>query len=209
MSARISDENYYLYATEIGRICNAEPAKVFEILKLSEKIETVYHGIKRGDAISPILNNGIEPITPEGGNVSFWTTGLKLFINSYKLPVTWDQEMDTSFFHYMHARQKPNTYAMQLAVSDSKALEEAGAGTKWANNDQITLGSTVKPQYFSLLIVTLRHFDFGTPRERGALAERMMMDLLLEHLRDYSVGKVLRREFWIGPEGLMPTMRYQ
>lgn len=191
--------NYEMYAKEIAKVCNCDSTSVLEILKLSEERKTLYHGIKEQKVLENIIRKGIEPKTPEEGYTSCWSTGLRLFVNSNILPITDMHTYNTPFFHYAHAVSDPNISRMQLAVTDQSTLSATGIKFKWINNSQINISEIVSPEAFTTLVLVLKHRDFhkedtDTARKRGALAEKIMIKMLLEHLRNYSAGKRFTNE---------------
>lgn len=194
--------SYELYAKGIAQICDSDPSIVLEILRLSEEYKNIYHGIKQRISLPDVIERGIEPRTPTGEYVSFWTSGLRLFINRDDLPITPVHTMDTSFFHYGHTSYEPESCHMQLAISDVKTLERNGINVGWHNNSQITIPHAISPDYFSLLNLILEHpkindSDYLEARKYGMLAERILMEILLEYLKDYSVGRRISRNIRI------------
>lgn len=196
-------DRFDLCAEGIGRICNydsAHIAQVADIFRLSEEHKTLYHGIKNASAIEGILRSGIEPRTHRSIPVSYWTDGLQLFIISDSLPITPFHMPETAFFNYAHSEINRDRCVMQLAVSDVATLKINGINVETAERDVegwIKLPVTVKPDMLSLLTVNLEH-PASADREQSVaytiLAEKLMIELLFEHLSNYSVGRFLRKD---------------
>lgn len=189
---------YDLYVKGIAEICGSDPSIVLEILRLSEEHRNIYHGIKHRRLLPNVLESGIEPRTPSGGYVSFWTSGLRLFINRDDLPITSIHTMDTSFFEYAHTSYQADSCHMQLAVSDIKTLERKGINVEWRNDSQMTISQSVGPDSFSLLNLILEHpkindSNYHEVRRYGMLAENAFMEILLDHLKNYSIGRRISR----------------
>lgn len=96
------------------------PSRVDHVLRLLNNHHLV-HGIKDHSHLARIQTQGILPLTPEGGQVSFWTTREGVF--GYLTSKGELQTYDTSFFHYAHSANPPsNRVVMNLAITNRHLL---------------------------------------------------------------------------------------
>lgn len=102
------------------------------------------HGIKNAVRNLPnIKRNGVENKTPEGGNVSFWSTGFQIFHTS-KVDLSFFG-YDTPFFHYSIGRENGGVIRA-LATTTLNALQDAGLHYEPTSGNldrQITVAETV------------------------------------------------------------------
>ncbi len=182
---------YEPYAREIAGFCESSPHTVLRILDMSAERRTLYHGVKRREALPKIAECGGLPNSPEGGLVSWWTTGLRLFLNRDGLPTKASSTYDTSFFDYSH-----NDEGMSLLVTDYRTLRAHGIEVEWLDDTQITIPCTVPPEAMSVLdLVYGRRGDVRLERGRKCYVaeEQNMLEMILCHLEEYSTGKIVRR----------------
>lgn len=189
----------YTYSNGIAKICRCKQSTISEVLRLSDERMALYHGIKSQKSVESIMRRGIEPLTPEEGYASCWSTGLRLFINSDTVPITNMHTYNTPFFHYAHSDSDVGYSRMQLAITDKHALKASGIKINWLSNAHINIPEVVKPESFTLLILILKHGDLrisnsNLVREHGAKTEKLMIGMLIRHLRDYSIGKTIINE---------------
>ncbi len=100
------------------------PMRVLNLLEQSHQRGLLFHGIKRNADFLTVQQDGIKPLTPEGGDVSFWATGLKLFSNRTD-KLTPLATLDTSFFQYANSSDAAGSdfSFMTLAVSSYDILK--------------------------------------------------------------------------------------
>lgn len=68
---------YGKVAESLGKGISAE--RVLELARATTAGEHIVHGVKYAEAVDKIASDGIKPLTPEGGWVSYWTSGLRMF----------------------------------------------------------------------------------------------------------------------------------
>ena len=102
-------------AQTIGNSVDGQRVK--KLIEISRKYGHIAHGVKTSETITRINKQGILPLTPEGGFVSMWGKGYRIFASSINnTPL---QFFDTPFFHYAHSIDRKNNIAkMTLAVTN-------------------------------------------------------------------------------------------
>ena len=56
------------FSQEVAKaIGNVDPSIVYEIIKISNDRRYIFHGIKRNNSFGSINEEGVKPLTPEGG----------------------------------------------------------------------------------------------------------------------------------------------
>ena len=131
------------------------------------------------------LKKGIQPITPEGGFVSFWNTGTGLFYHGTTLNDK-IQTLDSSFFNYgQHS----------LAVSSKSVIESTlGTTLDYQPNGQLTIPKIIPPEALELIFVDLDENIDVTGRARGQKIEQTMFTSLEEVIRDgLKPGTIVRK----------------
>lgn len=137
------------------------PQRIEDVIKLSNQQGYIAHGIKRSHSIPLVLAEGIKPLTPECGNVSFWTSGLRIFTRVVSDPTNDFKYFDTTFFHYAHSTNTvSNERAMAIALTNKSALENMGQPKgKILPNSTIMIDKIIPPEALHLLVVKQ---GFGT-----------------------------------------------
>ena len=177
----VSVDTNSVIAELIGGGVTAED--VIDFSSLVDQKELAFHGVKKFQLVEPILDEGIKPLTPEGGNISMWSGGSSLFGRPRNAFGTFD----TSFFHYAHsyAPDLPGVSVMSLVVTSRQELENMGIEgykpgsqfclSKPLPRESITMfqvfdvensarnsGSTLQAEMFNLLNVNLKNgFKLG------------------------------------------------
>lgn len=131
------------------------PQRIEDVIRLSNQQGYIAHGIKRNSAIEQVTQEGIKPLTPECGNVSFWTSGLRIFSRVVSDPTNSFRYFDTTFFHHAHSRNNRSTErAMMIAVTNKAALERICAlEGRILPNSTVIINETVPPEAIHLLVV--------------------------------------------------------
>ena len=79
-------------------ILAGDPAAVREVIDLSNRVGYMVHGGKQSSLYS-MHENGVLPLTPEGGGASYWNTGSRIFgVNHNGEFFT----RDSTVFNYAH-----------------------------------------------------------------------------------------------------------
>ncbi|MFH1455633.1 MAG: hypothetical protein ABIF40_01660 [archaeon] len=161
---------------EIAQTIGPVPSdKIRDIINQSNERKVLYHGIKYIKNVPKILEEGLKPLTPEGGQCSFWATGKSLFI-----PM-----MDSPFFHYSgsYNPKQPELTELNLAFTLYDNLQQAGIVLPTYENDsQIRIHETVPKNLFTILQVKFYH----VPKVRRAnrqTAEIELLDLIKQLLQ--------------------------
>ena len=158
-------------ASQIG----VTTGEVEEFLELSKELEALYHGIKRLDDVLRIESDGIKPLTPEG-KCSFWTTGLRTFVN-YPTKCEGMATLDTPWF---------DCGVAAMVLTDCTSVQRYG-NIEWRENDQIRIPFTVPRE-----AITIAKYRPGcNSRESRRLEEGRMLRSLLNHLRNYTNGIII------------------
>lgn len=160
------------YSNALAELTNTSPEKILSLLSRSQQLRVLFHGIKEKSSLIKILQEGISPLSPEHGRVSFWATGSRAFTNTQQLPLGPMATYDTPFFHY----SGNGSGFMTLALTNQSALMHHGISINWKDNDYATISKVVPPEALSLFMIkTAREAPQKTP-------EQEMIELLLEHL---------------------------
>ena len=112
----------YSFAKLISELIgHIDPAIIADVINISNEQTYIVHGIKSDKNYKSISEEGIKPLTPEGGYASFWTSGRYIFGNSpFKNLIT----IDTSFFDYAGREDSNIPYSyMNLAVAKHNDLD--------------------------------------------------------------------------------------
>lgn len=138
-------------ATLIG--AQVTPKRVENLIRLSNEQGFITHGIKRNSMLEKVTKEGVSPLTPEGGYVSFWTCGWRTFAHSlHSSPIRY---MDTPFFDYGFSKdEEQKETAMAIAITSKAAIEAIIVPeVKILPNSVTTINRVVPPQAMHLLIV--------------------------------------------------------
>jgi len=172
-------ESYKVYAKAVAKFCDSDPSKILDILNLSEKNKIFYHGVRRSDAVDSILENGIEPSTPEAMGGTYFATGVRLFLNLGYSPDSGMSTYDTPFFHYAH-----NDNGMCLVFTDERRLSRYGMNVPWRRDSDIIIKGKLPPWSIRMLHLNSKSGKVSS-RMEAALLERRMIDLLQAQLKIY------------------------
>lgn len=168
------------------------PERVRRVVERLNSGKQLVHGIFRGQALSRIEREGIRPITPEGGYVSDWTTGMRVFGHPEARGPIAKGGYDTSFFHYAHTHSEElGDVQMSMAMTNADLLQEMGA-VYFMKNSMVELPFPVPREKMALLLVEIQ----GGRRDQTSrqTLEQTMFGLLEEVLeKSYRGGEAFRR----------------
>lgn len=173
------------------------PGRVRRVIERLNSGKHLVHGIFRDPALSRIEREGIRPITPEGGYVSDWTTGTRVFGHPEAHGPIAKGGYDTSFFHYAHtpSNELGHTH-MSIAMTNGDLFKEVGE-VYFMKNSMVELPFPVPREKMALLLVEMKGGgkDDRTSRQR---LEQTMFGLLEEVLeKSYRGGEAFRRSVTI------------
>ena len=171
-------------AQVIGEV---SPDVVREVIERSNSKGYLFHGIKSNRCYEDVLNEGIKPLTPEGGYVSFWTSGSRLFSLGRGALATFD----TTFFHNAHSHNTSlGEGYVTLAIAKYSDLEEALLVDKPFRPDScMKISLTVPRELIQVIRIEIDYSGKGTSREKGQVQERLLLAELHRVLKeDYEPG---------------------
>lgn len=163
-------------AERIAAFFGGDPREVAEIVDRANAYRLLFRGIRSERRVPQARTEGIAPVSPEGGDVSYWSTGSRVFLSG-------DGEgsglatYGTTFFHYAH-----NRAGMAIVVAGQGALAQRGITVDWRPDDDVTIGKVVPPGAFVLAEVG---YPAGERQEALAAVQRGMMGELLRVVRSY------------------------
>lgn len=163
-----------VYETHLQNFCektseiisgSVSPERIRGLIDLANSRKVIVHGIKIYQRIKSVEEQGVLPLTPEGGYVSFWATGYRIFGSSLDnlSPLN---TYDTPFFNYAHTRNLYGEPCMALAVTSQEKLKGVAGGVKIKPDSQLTLGFTVPRSALHLLVA-----EAGS--DEGSVADSM------------------------------------
>jgi len=172
----------------IATIIGIDEYEVSELLKLSSERRVLYHGVKKQSYLQRVENEGIKPLTPES-RASHWTTGIRTFVNrTGRFGEGSLATYDTPWFLYSGAA---------LVLTDQNTLREYGTAIEWVDHGEIKIPVIVPRP--AITIVSINGDSNTLPsREARQLEERAMLEVLLNHLRNYSIGKIIPLPYHVG-----------
>lgn len=124
--------------------------EVQEIIRFSEQHRLLFHGIKRASDIPVVKEEGVLPLTPEGGSVSFWAKGTGIFFSSTPVPDSSMWMFDTPFFHYGSSYNPDGPATMAFAITDVDRLLMSGIAPT-ITSDTCTIAEAVNPALLTVL----------------------------------------------------------
>ena len=113
----------------------------------------------------------IKNLTPEGGNVSYWTSGSRVFNNG--TPGAYGT-FDTTFFHWAHTNDtQQDKMKMQLAISKRDTLRAKKLPTKEIESDgYITLPESIPRDAICIIEIEADIYPNQGNRETAQLLEQ-------------------------------------
>ncbi len=163
MPERVAD-----VAALIGGI---DPSHIGAIIDASNTHGLILHGIKRAGCFDRICREGVLPLTPEGGQVSFWASGEKIFGDA-SFPMG---TFDTPFFNYAIARDETSRVSsMNLAMAGYLDVMPTG---EFERDGVLCIPRVVEPREMYLLQVRSSYASEGLrlscDRVKQFVAERL------------------------------------
>ncbi len=184
-----------LVADTIGEV---DSSLVKEVIDISNKETYIFHGIKGNESFSIINKEGVCPLTPEGGYVSFWASGKKIFgeILDEKLST-----YDTPFFHYAHSNDSSEDFIfMNMAIAKYSDLEERSlVEKKFEEDGYLTISQTIPRNLIHLFRAELEVYkNKNVLRENSQIAERILLKQIHNALiENYSSGRITSEKSFI------------
>ena len=122
---------------------------------------------------------GVLPLTPESRG-SHWTTGTRTFSNK-RDRIKWGtfDMYDTPFFCYSKGG---------LVITDDATLSEHRIPVEWREDDGITIHAPVPRE-----AITIVRMNDEPPDSRDGYSprDRLLFDILLDRLRNYTRGRAI------------------
>lgn len=171
-----------------------------DIVDTSNEQKILYHGIKDGNNIDKIKENGLMPLTPESGYCSFWATGVALF----------NPPIDSPFFRYSGSNSTdPLVCELNLAMANYNSLSENGISLPdYRENSQILIHETVPYESIALIRVKVSHpqsNDQQTLRKYRQTAEQLLLRAIITQTHGaFSPGEIMDYSVRIGNQQSTP-----
>ena len=144
--------DYNEFGTKVSEILGGSisPQRIKCLIDASNNQGFIFHGIKNDSKLPEIEDQGILPLTPEGGYISFWTIGESLF--GTKILGGRISTFDSTFFHYALSKSKTeeNSLSMNIAVTKVGLIEPSQPKQL---NTQLTFNYPILRNQFALLHV--------------------------------------------------------
>ncbi len=162
---------------DLGVLINTNPEIVSGIVDLSRKHGILYHGARK--FYEKILEQGVRPLTPEGGYGSFWAKGLSLFVPHDHGRFRLSDLRDTPFFNYAY---HDDGTGISLVVTDEDTLAKYGIQNRDSPGERtdcvVIIKETVPPEAFDMIRVV------GS-RETYKETQKILVETLYSRLRNY------------------------
>lgn len=131
------------------------------------------HGVKHQSSWRQVSDEGVKPLSPEIGHVSYWTTGLRAF-TSTRSHASNEYGYDSSIFHYG---------CQFLVITNLQILSALGIGVDFRANGLAVVSSLVPRNSVAILDVSRSNDHSG----------KMMFELLEKVLQKrYRGGEYIR-----------------
>ncbi|MBR9699864.1 hypothetical protein GOV09_05390 [Candidatus Woesearchaeota archaeon] len=145
----------------------------------------LFHGIKHGKDLETIADNGLKPLTPEGGQCSCWSTGQLLF----------SPAIASSFFSYSGGPSEDGRESsLSMVLTTIDAIKEAGLQIPTFYPDgNVHLHETVPPEALYTIGIRTYHEPADTNEEHRAnrvIGEMVLLQEIEKSVRDFKPGKV-------------------
>lgn len=129
------------------------PQRVEQLISVAKSEGFLLHGVKSRSSLGTIRERGILPLTPEGGYVSYWTCGERIFISARSGSI--GMFFDTPFFNYSHSRStgEKTGDTMILALANKSSLQKLTRANIGPSSDVVMIDSPVPREYIMLLVV--------------------------------------------------------
>lgn len=147
-------ETNALYAVIAGAIGGQiSPQRVEQLISIAKSEGFLLHGVKSRFSLGTIREKGILPLTPEGGYVSYWACGERIFISARSGSI--GRFFDTPFFNYSHSRSagEKTGDTMILALATKSSLQNFTRANIGPSSDVVMIDSPVPKESIMLLVV--------------------------------------------------------
>jgi hypothetical protein len=142
---------------------------VREVIEMSNREGLMVHGFRK-PKFEKVRTSGVLPLTPEGGYVSYWNTGHRIFGVPYPDHF---ETFDSTVFNYAHSQEGGTKYA-NVAVARHRDLERAGISTNGFHfNDYVLVRDPVPAELLHLV-----HFEIEDPRNDREQQQEIEVELL-------------------------------
>lgn len=157
-------------AAEIGG--DIIPTRLLELIVTLNNGHYLVHGIKREKDVAKVRKEGIAPLTPEGGMVSYWNSGKEIFGTGNG---TGMRTLNSTFFNWAHSQSEGPVLTMNMALTTAEQ-----AHVRFRPDAEVTIPFSVPPDSFHLLRVEVDRTQFPdtTRRQLAQRAEQAMFSLL-------------------------------
>ncbi|HLD02796.1 MAG TPA: hypothetical protein VJC07_03810 [Candidatus Nanoarchaeia archaeon] len=153
-----------------------DPSHIGAIIDASNTQGLILHGIKRAGCFDKICREGVLPLTPEGGQVSFWASGERIFGDA-SFPMG---TFDTPFFNYAIARdEKSKVSSMNLAMAGYFDVMPA---SEFERDGVLCVPRVVEPRELYLLQVRSSYAREGL-QASGDRVKQFVAERLYETMR--------------------------
>lgn len=156
------------------------PENIFEVINASNKKGFIVHGVKDNARYPLVDQEGVKPLTPEGGYVSFWVSGTRIFGTQLGEDL---YTQDSVIFDWAHSRYNadPLHTCATLVITNQETLERAGVTADIKPNGYIKIKEKVPREVIHLIRVELLHNPAqDDPRRRGQQCEQILFWRLKE-----------------------------
>lgn len=174
---------------EVAHTLGVPVEAVAELVARANAGEYLFHGVKRGEALSDVRAKGILPMTPEGG-ASYWTSGIQLFGDPTGTNPT-DRFFNSTFFNYAHVsydREQSSGPTMVVAVTRAREVRRHEASFSMQPDAELAVHEALPPGDTSLIRVAC-----AANQEDGMRwVQQKMFEALLKEVRgDFHPGNLI------------------
>lgn len=168
--------------------------RISRLIEMLNRRKIMLHGVKTSELWGQVKENGVRPLTPEGGYASYWTSGYRVFHNGDERMTSYD----TTFFHYGMGEASPSEVTMSLVLTDVDTLsiyEPAEASSKYETDGYIKLNKPVPKEAACFLHVKLD--KQGAPLDASGVVrvEVAMFELLEKIAREgFTSGEIIEMQ---------------
>jgi len=175
-------------AKEIG---NVNPQHIQQIVEMSEKKKIIVHGTKKYQYLKGIELEGIRPLTPEGGNASYWAAGWRIFKYG-DCPI---------YKGCSYSEDRPSHYRMLVSVTSYEVIEESGiAVPKFVTHEPILIKQRIPRHCISLINIDMingpkfRELFDKEPLKVGNAGRKVLVEKLYETIKEFIPGETYNVE---------------
>jgi len=167
------------------------PGMIAKVINTANQEGFAIHGVSNYSALSGVFEDGVAPLTPEGGfgAQSFWTSGIRMFSNSNNADADGGMiTYDTTFFHYAHtsAQSPKNKAIMTMAITK---LDDLSGEMSGRSRGYITYAGAVPRDNMHLVQVVIDTGKLPSNRKTAQFAEQEMLKAMLGIMKgQYQAG---------------------